>query len=90
MVRSAVVASSPLAILRSNYARSTSTRDVWGDNAEGRCTLRYRGCVHPQLRDFPSSRSPVCTARSVPQSHAHSHRAYLLMRVARPRTTQGP
>ena len=88
MVRSAVVASSPLAILRSNHARSTSARDVEGDSVEGRGALRYR--AHSQLRDFPSSRSPVRTARSVPQSHSHNHLVCLLMRVARPRTTQRP
>ena len=52
MVRSAVVASSPLAILRANHARSTSARDVEGDSAEGGDALRYCGCAHPQLRDF--------------------------------------
>ena len=71
MVRSAVVASSPLAILRSNHARSTSARDVEGDSAEGRGALRYRGCAHSQLRDFPSNRLSVRTARS-PESRGSS------------------
>ena len=71
MVRSAVVASSPLAILRSNHARSTSARDVEGDSAEGRGALRYRGCAHSQLRDFPSNRLSVRTSRS-PESRGSS------------------
>ena len=62
MVRSAVIASSSLAILRSNHARSTSARNVEGDSAEGGGALRHR--THRQLRDFPSSRCSVGTARS--------------------------
>ena len=88
MACSATVASSPRAILRSNHTRSASARDVDGDRSESLGALRYRGCPHPQLRDFPSSRLSVRTARRVPQSHTHSQPTCPLMRVARSRTTQ--
>ena len=61
----AVVVSSPLAILRSSHARSTAGREVERDSAESRGALRYRGCVHPQLRDVPSSEVQTLEWRQV-------------------------